>query len=383
VWAEAWYTEKIMFEPTRTNQWKFFLHAHTAWESMLEDCRNARVSIDMEQYIFVPDTIGKQFIAILEQKVREGVRVRLLCDAAGSYTLYKSAYAKQLIVQGAEILFFNPISPWRINNYTSWFFRDHRKVLVVDSHIGHIGGVGVYQQMHDWRDTNVRIEGSIVHELSAVFDQMWNRTKEGKFFRFSAPFFNAELRNSKPQGLTKYFYFLTNSPRFHQRFIYHSLIDAIRSARRHIYLTTPYFVPDLRLLRVLRLAVRRGVDVRLVVPKTSNHAIVDFAARSYFGIILRAGVRIFLYHDRMMHAKTVVIDDDWASVGSANLDSLSLLLNYEANLVCTNRSFVNELKGHCTSDMESCREIVLSQWKQRSRLQKVFEMLTWPLHKFL
>lgn len=350
---------------------------------MLDDCRNALVSIDMEQYIFEHDAIGKRFMHILEQKAREGVRVRLLCDAAGSYNLLNSTHARHLLAAGVEVLFFNPIKPWRINNYSSWFFRDHRKVLVIDSHIGYIGGVGVHQRMHDWRDTHVRIEGPVVHELDYVFDQMWNRTKEGKFFRFNKPFFVSEQQAGRPQTLTKYFYFLTNSPRFHQRFIYHSLIDAIRNARTCVYLTTPYFIPDLRLVRVLRLAARRGIDVRLIVPNMSDHPIVDAATQSYFWIMLKANVRIYLYRDHVLHAKTVVIDNDWASVGSANLDSLSLLLNYEANLVSTNHSFVAELKKHFMDDLERSRELSFATWKQRSWVRKLLEAITWPIHKFL
>lgn len=361
-----------MYESARTIQWKFFLRSRDAWDRMLDDCRQAQVSIDMEQYIFEHDEIGKRFIHVLEAKAREGVRVRLLCDAAGSYNLFNSVHIKHLIASGIEVLFFNPIKPWRINNYSSWLFRDHRKVLVIDSRIGYIGGVGIHQRMGDWRDTQVRVEGPVVCELEYVFDQMWNRTREGKFFRFS-----------RPQALTKYFYFLTNSPRFHQRFIYHSLIDAIRGARNHIYLTTPYFIPDLRLVRVLRLAARRGVDVRLIVPDASDHPIVDIATQSYFWIMLKAKVRVYLYHDHVLHAKTIVIDDEWASVGSANLDSLSLLFNYEANLVSTNRAFVRELKEHFMDDLQSSREMTLPVWKQRSRVRKFFEAVSWPIHKFL
>ena len=373
-----------MFESIRTNQWKFFLKSHDAWDVMLADCRNAQVSIDMEQYIFVQDDIGLQFLATLEEKARAGIRVRLLCDAAGSYDFFDSVRAQKLIAAGAEVLFFNPIKPWRINNYSAWFFRDHRKVLVVDSHVGHIGGVGIHQGMQNWRDTQVRIEGSVVHELQYVFDQMWNRTKEGKFFRFKKPFFTTEVKErARGQALAKHFYFLTNSPRFHQRFIYHSLIDAIRGARNYIYLTTPYFIPDLRLIRVLRLAARRGVDVRLLIPYTSDHTIVDAATQSYIWIMLKAKVKVYFYREQMLHAKTVVIDDDWASVGSANLDNLSLLFNYETNLVGTNRAFVGALKEQFMDDINNSNAVTLPVWKRRSLTSKALEAVSWPIHKFL
>ncbi|OGM94038.1 hypothetical protein A2524_01985 [Candidatus Wolfebacteria bacterium RIFOXYD12_FULL_48_21] len=372
-----------MPESIRTNQWEFFLYARDAWESMLADCRNAQVSIDLEQYIFAYDAIGKQFADVLEQRALAGVRVRLLCDAAGSSPFLDSIHAKRLAASGAEVLFFNPIKPWRINNYSSWFFRDHRKVLVVDSYIGYIGGVGIHQRMERWRDTQVRIAGPVVHELEHAFDQMWDRTREGKYFRFSKPSLDAELQQGRPFSAAKHFHFLTNSPRFHQRFIYHSLIDAIRNAQSRVYLTTPYFIPDLRLVRALRLAARRGVDVRLIVPDVSDHPFVDRATQSYFWIMLKTGVRIYLYRDHILHAKTVVIDDDWASVGSANLDNLSLLFNYEATLVGTNRAFVDQLREHFMEDITQSHEVMFSAWKRRSLVRKILETATWPLHKFL
>lgn len=372
-----------MYESIRAINWKLYCHSNEAWEAMLTDCAGAQVSIDLEQYIFEYDAIGRRFIELLKRKVKEGIQVRVLCDAAGSYNLYNSARAADLAAHGIMLEFFNPISPWRINNYSSWFFRDHRKVLVVDSHIGHIGGVGIHQRMHNWRDTHVRIEGPVVHELQYAFEQMWNRVREGKFFRFSKPFFMSEHQGSKPRGFTKYFYFLTNAPRFHQRFIYHSLIDAIRGARSYVYLTTPYFIPDLRLVRVMRLAARRGVDVRLIVPDASDHPIVDIATQSYFWIMLKGKVKVYLYHDHVLHAKTTMIDDEWASVGSANLDNLSLLFNYEANLVSTNHTFVRELRDQFLVDLERSKEVSLSVWKRRSLIRRMAEIISWPIHKFL
>jgi len=364
-------------------QWKIFAYAHEAWESMLDDCRGATASIDLEQYIFEHDAIGKRFADTLEQKAGEGVRVRLLCDMAGSYNFFNSTYAKRLIANGVEVLFFNPIKPWRINNYSSWFFRDHRKVLVIDSRIGHIGGVGIHQRMQGWRDTHVRIEGSVVRELGDVFEQMWVRAHEGKKFKLDSAFRRADDVQLRRSGFARHFYFLTNSPRFHRRFIYHSLLDTIRNSRKRIYLTTPYFVPDLRLVRALRFAARRGVDVRLIVSMASDLPFVDIATRSYFWIMLKAGVRIYLYRDHVLHAKVSITDDDWVSVGSANLDNLSLLLNYEANLVSTDRSFVQRMIDQFNKDLERSSEVFFDAWKRRSWIQKVLEVIMWPIHKFL
>lgn len=352
--------------------WKFYLCPEDAWESMLSECLKAEKSIDFEQFILVNDEIGKRFLDIFVEKANQGVRVRLLCDSAGSYGFYNSQLAKQLIKQGVEIKFFNNVSPWRIKNFTSWFFRDHKKILLIDSKVGFTGGVGIEKAMRGWRDTQVKIYGPVVDEMQYVFNQMWEIVEQGKFIRFKFPSY-----------LSGKFRFFTVSPHFKQRIYYRKFINKIRSAKKYIFLTTPYFVPNQRFFINLIKAANRGVDVRIIVPENSDHPFVDVAGRSYFGIALKAGIKIYLYRNRVMHAKTAVMDDNWASVGSANLDNLSLLLNYEANLVSEDIDFVSELKEHFINDFLASRVLTFEEWQRRSWLEKVYELITWPFHSLL
>ena len=353
--------------------WNFFLKSSDAWESMLADIAGAKSSIDIEQYIIGIDEISGRFFELLKKKKKEGVAVRLLCDGAGSFDLLNSASANELITQWIELKFFNPIKPWRVGNFSSWFLRDHRKLMVVDKKIGHVGGVGIEKRMENWRDTHVRIEGSVVTAIQDAFDKMWNAAPKKIHFRFK----KCDLPGAD-------FSFVTNAPRFRGRCIYHDIRRAIRGARRYIYFTTPYFVPSIRLFSSLIRAAKRGVDVRLLLPENSDVRVADIAAGSYFHLALKAGIRIYLYgKGRILHAKCGVIDDKWSTVGSANLDNLSLLLNYEGNIVSADRSFVVELKGQFMEDLASAREISHGEWARRPFFRKILEFISWPFHQAL
>ncbi len=352
--------------------WRLYSNTQEAWDTMYADCERAKKTIDFEIYIFDVDTIGTRFIELFLKKATEGVRVRLLLDMVGSYPFYISRLPEDLLRAGIEVRFFNPVSPWRLTNFTSNFFRTHQKLLVIDHEIVHTGGVNIRDEMKDWRDSHVRLIGELAEEGGFIFARMWRIASQNKFLPFR-----------KPSVYVKNFGFRTNSPHFRQRFIYNELIEAIRNAKKYIYLTTPYFVPDLRLLRVLRLAAKRGVDVRILIPKCSNFRSADLAAQSYFTLLLKSGIKIFRYSDKMLHAKTAVIDRSWGTVGSFNLDSLSLLFNYELNVVSNSEDFAFELQEIFLKDLQNAELVNAQVWYKRSLWRKFLEGVTWPIHKFL
>jgi len=177
--------------------------------------------------------------------------------------------------------------------------------------------------------------------------------------------------------------FLVNAPRLRQRYIYRALLSAIRNAKNYIYLSTPYFIPDIPLYRALRAAAKRGVDVRIIVPEISDYAFIDHARESYFTLVLKAGVKIYTYVPKMMHAKTAVVDDAWAMAGSFNLDSLSFFFNHEANIASTDQTFIREIKQDFVEDLAVCKKITLEEWAHRPLRRKILELLTWPFHSFL
>lgn len=353
--------------------WHFYLKTEDAWLSMKEACFNARKTIDIEQYILEDDDIGNEFLDLFKEKNKQGVKVRILCDMAGSFSFYNSNLPKELVKAGIEVRFFNIISPWRIRSFFSWFFRDHRKIMVVDGGVGFIGGVGIRSDMENWRDTHLKVLGDITKEMSESFQEMWESAGEKSLIK----------RIKKARGFSKGFQFLTNSPHFKKRFLYRAHIDAIKNAKEKIYLTTPYFIPDKKLSRVLKKASAMGVDVKILVPKYSNYFWVDRASQSTFEKLLNAGVEIYRYSGEMMHAKTTVIDSSWATVGSFNLDSLSFLFNYEANIVSNKKSFVEEVEKYFFEDLEKSEKIDLKRWKNRSAILKFYEFLALPMKRFL
>lgn len=352
--------------------WQFYTTSADAWQAMIFDIENAKYSIDLEQFVFGHDEVGHRFAEILKRKSLSGVKVRLILDSAGSFGFYNSEHVKELETAGVEVRFYNPISPWRVRNIFSWYWRDHRKILIIDNELAYTGGVGLEAGMASWRDTEVRFTGQVIHEVQYVFSRMWQIAGEGRFKRFRLDRYQeADFR------------FLTNSPHFRQRYYYRRLARSIRKATNYIYLTTPYFIPNQRLTFALARAAQRGVDVRLITPKHSDHSIVDLARNSYYALALKAGVRIYHYEGETLHTKTIVIDDAWATIGSSNLDNLSLLFNYEANLVSINREFVADLKDHFVNDLLTSSELVLVEWQKRSWLIKLMELLTWPFHSLM
>ncbi|MEK9184967.1 MAG: phospholipase D-like domain-containing protein [Patescibacteria group bacterium] len=352
--------------------WHFYLNSVEAWDAMLNACKEAKTSIDLEQFILGTDEIGNKFLDICREKVKVGVRVRILCDTAGSFGFYNSNIPKKLREDGVHIAFFNTILPWGKHNHTSWFFRDHRKLLIIDKIKAFTGGVCISEEMKNWRDTHVSIEGDIVQQMSRSFSDMWKRAFKNR----------VKSENSFPSTKTGFNY-ITNAPLPKQRFLYHNFIDAIRNATKYIYLTTPYFVPDQRFTRVLKLASRRGVDVRVILPYDCDERLVHYAAQSYFTKMLKAGVKIYRYKNTMIHSKTAVIDDEWATVGSFNLDSLSFLYNFEGNIISTNKEFSLELKDHFMEDIKKSEELTLIEWEKRFFVEKLLEALIKPIRNIL
>lgn len=353
--------------------WKFYLKSVDAWEAMCADCVEAKESINIEQFIFGLDELGDRFFDILRKKNKEGVKVRIICYAVGSYDFLNSSMEGMLKGEGIEIKFYNPIKPWRVGNFSSWFLRDHRKLLIVDKSIGHTGGVGLDKRMEKWRDTNVRVTGPVVSEMQTVFDRMWQAAPKRKFFRIK-PSLAPETQ----------FSFLTNSPSFRGRYIYHDMRRAIRGAKQYIYLTTPYFVPSIRIFNALIKKAKRGVDVRLLLPRVSDVRIADIAAGSYFILAMNVGIKIYLYDgNRILHTKSGVIDGAWGTVGSANMDNLSLLLNFEGNIRSSDASFVSELKSQFLNDISGIEPLKKEDWIRRPFFRKFLEVVTWPIHGLL
>ena len=359
--------------PNKT-QWELYASNEEAWAAMIADCATAQKSIDLEQFIFVNDDLGKKLIDICAERASHGVKVRFLWDAAGSFTIFGSDLSSELRKKGIELHFWRTLIPsyFKVPNFRSWYLRNHRRTLVIDNAIAYTGSISVRDSMKSWRDTNARFEGPVVREMLNAFDRMWARAKDQK----PLP--------RRVRARDREFRYITNYPSPGRRHIYAQLIEALRSARKYVYITTPYFVPTHRLLRVIKLAAHRGVDVQIILPERTDHyPTLDYAARSYFNTLLASRVRIFLYEGTIIHSKSIIVDGEWATVGSMNLDSASLLYNYEANIITTNAKFAEELSAHFVRDIQKSKEVTREEWSKRFFTEKILFAAIRLIKKFL
>ena len=355
-------------------KWEFYTENERAWEAMLNACKEAKESIDLEQFIFVPDDVGNQFIEVCEERAKAGVKVRFIWDASGSWSFFNSSIIDNLKEKGIEMIFFRTLLPefMKMSNYRSWYFRNHRRTLVIDKKVGFTGSVCTWEKIVDWKDTHIKIEGRVVEDMQITFNRMWDRAHGKKVPR--------KHYNKKRDYEFQY---ITNNPVPRNRHLYKKILEGIKNAKKYIYITTPYFVPTHRLARVIRQAARRGIDVKIIMPKASDHPIVDLGARTFFHNLLKSGVKIYLHNKDMIHKKTIIIDCNWASMGTLNMDNISLRYNFEANIVSTNIKFAEDLLSHFTYDMQYTEEVTISDWNNRFFLDKIIIFFAKFIRRFL
>jgi cardiolipin synthase len=354
--------------------WTLYDSNRDAWTAILADCAHATKTIHVEQFIFNNDELGKRLIDICAERAATGVKVRFLWDAAGSFSFVGSSLVDELRAKGIELVFWKTLVPtyFKLADFRSWYLRNHRRTIVIDDTIGYTGSISVKDSMLEWRDTNVRMQGPVVSEMSNAFMRMWGRATNERPIPKRVHAHDPEFR------------YITNYPAPGRRHMYKEFLTAVRHARDYIYITTPYFVPTHRLVKAIRHAARRGVDVRIILPeKTDHYPTLDYAARSYFSGLLETGVRIFLYAGTIIHSKSAIVDGVWSTVGSMNMDNASLLYNFEANMVSINTEFADELTHHFMADIEKSHEIKISEWNRRFFTEKLLETLTRLIRKFL
>ncbi len=330
-----------------------------ALESILDALRNAKEWIHLEFYIFRPDSVGKTVLAILEEKAAAGVQIRLLVDDVGSSEL-KGRDTQSLVEAGGEVARFAPIRP--LIRPWSLHFRNHRKILSVDGRIGFTGSFNIGEEYfppsqqscpHSFRDQAIRIEGPAVQKMEEVFLEDW-------FFatgRDISTYLTFSPWKNRHEG-KEMVHFIGSGPDISESGTIHKLFfAAMSSARKQILLTTPYFVPGPEILLALETAALRGVEVKLLLPSKSDVRLTKIAGMSFYERLLHAGCRVFEYQPGILHAKTLVVDGCWASVGSANMDRRSFSLNWEANLVFYGRAISEQLIRIFEKDLQESFEV--------------------------
>ena len=338
-------------------------------KAMFDAMSRAREHINIDTYILDAGEIGERLREVLAAKVKQGVKVNLMYDSVGSIKTPKE-YFQSLRDAGVAVCEFNPVKKLdRVNN------RNHRKITVVDGRVAFTGGINISEtyaassrrararqdqeqdKKNGWRDTQVMVEGPVVGQFQRVFLDAWalqdcGPWKDAQFFPKLDP------RGSKLMKVVR------ASPGEPSE-MYQELLSAIGKAKARVWLTYGYFVPDPQTKQTLIDAARRGVDVRIVLPGFSDFWAPVFAGRSHYEELLDAGVRIYEWHEALMHAKTAVVDSAWSSVGSTNLDWRSLVHNYEADLIVHDAPFARELERRFQLDMEAAVAVDREQWRKR------------------
>jgi cardiolipin synthase len=338
-----------------------------AYDAIVESIAAATHHVHLEYYILNDGVVAKRIRAALIERATAGVQVRLLLDGLGTSRL--GGYLRPLRDAGVEIARFGPrMRPGFVN------FRTHRKIVICDGTTGFTGGMNI-DDCHDesvvgvergWRDTQVKLVGDAVAPLALAFLEDWQYATD---VVLDGPAYLPPLTGAG----TMLAQVCASGPDAHPQSIHAVYFTAIATARQRVWISTPYFVPDESMQEALLAAALRGVDVRVLVPGTSDHAIVDAAARSYFPELLAAGVTIFGYGPPALHAKTMVVDRDAAIVGTANLDNRSLRLNFEVVTICYGEAFADELARMFEQDLAKSRAITAAVLDGRSIGQRLFE----------
>lgn len=365
---------------------------------MMKAIAAAKDHINFETYIFDQDELGMKFADLLIKKQREGVVVNVIYDSVGTIGVPQEFFDR-MKEGGVKLIAFNPVNPakargngWKLNA------RDHRKMLIVDGKVGFTGGINIsdtYSKSSPfrngsgragsgsgggsspgrekgendvgWRDTHVRIEGPAVQAMQWLFVQAWieqdaDDLRDAKYFTQVAPAGDKVVRvlGSRPEG------------RFE---IYKALLLAMQEAKKSIHITCAYFVPDDQTMQALTDAARRGVEVQLVLPSVSDSGLVFHAGRAFYQPLLEAGVKIYELRLSVLHAKTVVIDGVWSTVGSTNLDRRSFLHNSEVNVIVMGDVFGLEMEKAFKEDLRNSKEVTLVEWNKRPLSNRLKEWL--------
>ena len=384
--AEYQAQESLKEQTGKSHLMSFFTRVNNAWafggntvsiytdgysmlQALMHEISLARHHIHLQFYIFEDDAIGRLLRDLLIDKARQGVKIRLLYDDVGCWRV-DSMFYDQMLCEGIEVQSFLKV---RFPRFTSKVnYRNHRKIAIIDGRIGFIGGMNIAERYIKgfswgiWRDTHVRMEGKGVYGLQSAFLTDWfaiDRT-----LLTSAEYFPKMKDNGSAIAQV-----VTSDPVGEWHEIMQGLMKAVCSARHYFYVETPYFLPTEEVMTALQIAALGGVDVRIMLPKRADTFITHKGALSYLDELMKAGVKVYLYKKGFLHSKLWVSDDEFASVGSTNMDFRSFEHNFEANVFFYDKDTVKTLKNVFLDDQKHCLLLSRKIWEQRSWKNKVME----------
>lgn len=351
------------------NDVKLFTNGQDKFESLFADIEKAKKHIHIEYYALMDDDIGTSFQKALIKKAREGVEIRIIYDSFGSRKAkknYYEAYRKAGIETEPFLKLAFPVLTSRIN------YRNHRKIVIIDGKIGYIGGMNVADRYLNgfkwgcWRDTHARIEGKGVQGLQSAFLIDWYFVSQTlitsrKYFPMLENFGNIPMQ------------IVDSGPLKEESGIPFGILQAIYTARKSIFIQTPYFLPPEVMIKALQTAAIRGIDVRIMLSERSDMPLVQLASRSYVKDMLENGIKMFFYKKGFLHSKLIVFDNSLTLVGSANFDTRSLEQNFEIDAFIYDGILGKHARNIFIEDQRNCEEIFLKKWIKRPRTERFLE----------
>lgn len=342
---------------------KTLTNGDTTFYHIIKELKRAKHHIHLEYYIVRHDGIGEQIKDILIQKAKQGVKIRFLFDAVGSWQLSKK-YITELRNAGIETVSFGPVKFAFLNS--KFNFRNHRKIIVIDGNIGFVGGLNIgdeylgrVKSIGFWRDTHLMLKGEGVRTLQLIFLQDWYYMTSHSFL--TAEYLSPQLDNKSHGGVQ----LIPGGPDNEWSVIKNIFFSMITSAKESVWIASPYFIPDEDIFSAIKVAALSGIDVRLLVPNRPDKRIVFHASRSYFPELLEAGVRVFEYERGFMHSKIIIVDRELASIGTSNMDMRSFHLNFEVNAFLYRTQSTLKLVDDYTEDLNYAKELHLETFQER------------------
>ncbi len=346
-----------------------FTSGEEKFNSLKADLISAKKYINLQYYIFENDKIGTEIANILIERVKAGVTVRVIYDHVGSFTV-KSRFFKRMREAGVQIHPFFKVTFPQFGTRINW--RNHRKLCVIDGKVGYLGGMNIADRYIDggkkfasWRDTHVRVEGTVVSALQYAFAVDWHF--------MGHPLIEEDVDCDTGAKRNICVQMLTSGPTSQWSNISLMFHKAISNAKRRIYIQTPYFLPTDALLKGLTAAALSGVDVRIIIPKRSDSRLLDNASASYITECLRAGIKIYFYEAGMLHSKLIIVDDDFVTVGSTNFDFRSFEHNFECNLFFYSYDFTRKMLNIFKEDLANSTRILPDTWRKRPLMRRALE----------
>ncbi|WP_262692895.1 phospholipase D-like domain-containing protein [Kordiimonas aestuarii] len=355
-----------------TNRPYRFHHTVTgAWEAMLEACKGAEKSINLEEYILLPGEIGDRFTEVLKERAKAGVKVRVLLDWWGCSDFYYSSAPQELTAAGAEVGFYR--APTLKSAAPLKFFpRNHRKVLIVDDHKTFAGGVCILDKIHNWRDSMVEFDGEVTDQFLTLFNTTWNFVKDGTPIAENGVDFSGD----KPYAV------IANAPHTSNADFTKVFREELEKAHRCVRLSTPYFAPVSDVLEPLFNLLGRGVELELILSDYSKYA-PYVVGKKLCGPLIERGAKVYYYEPSMLHLKQVIVDDSWCAIGSFNLDGLSMKQNEEVMITTGDSNFIAELQEQFEQDRTRSRPFTTDDWHGRPLSEKITGTLLRPFRRYM